>query len=137
MRYIVFFLKIRRPPRSTRTDTLFPYTTLFRSPVPVSELPVTIDDVRAAAERIDGVVERTPSSRSQTLSEMLGTDVVLKFENLQFIAAFKERGALNKLLTLTDAERANGVVAMSAGHHAQAVARHQPGRASARDSRGK
>src|SRR3546814_20022802 len=86
MRYIVFFLKIRRPPRSTRTDTLFPYTTLFRSPVPVSELPVTIDDVRAAAERIDGVVERTPSKRSQTLSEVLGTDVVLKFENLQFIA---------------------------------------------------
>src|SRR3546814_2177682 len=55
---------------------------------------------------------------------MLGTDVVLKFENLQFIAAFKERGALNKLLTLTDDERANGVVAMSAGNHAQAVARH-------------
>src|SRR3546814_19423937 len=57
---------------------------------------------------------------------MLGTDVVLKFENLQFIAAFKERGALNKLLTLTDDERANGVVAMSAGNHAQAVARHAP-----------
>ncbi|HEY9555421.1 MAG TPA: threonine ammonia-lyase [Acidimicrobiales bacterium] len=92
--------------------------------VTASDLPVTIDDVRAAAERIDGVVERTPSSRSQTLSEMLGTDVVLKFENLQFIAAFKERGALNKLLTLTDDERANGVVAMSAGNHAQAVARH-------------
>src|SRR3546814_8986738 len=124
MRYIVFFLKIRRPPRSTRTDTLFPYTTLFRSPVPVSELPVAIDDVRAAAERIDVVVERTPSKRSQTLSEVLGTDVVLKFENLQFIAAFKERGALNKLLTLTDEERACGVVAMPAGNHAQAVARH-------------
>src|SRR3546814_15079809 len=55
---------------------------------------------------------------------MLGTDVVLKFENLQFIAAFKERGALNKLLTLTDEERACGVVAMSAGNHAPAVARH-------------
>src|SRR3546814_13877451 len=55
---------------------------------------------------------------------MLGTDVVLKFENLQFIAAFKERGALNKLLTLTDDERANGVVAISAGNHAQAVVRH-------------
>ncbi|MEO7573335.1 MAG: threonine ammonia-lyase [Acidimicrobiales bacterium] len=85
---------------------------------------VTIDDVRAAAERIAGAVERTPSARSETLSEVLGTGVVLKFENLQFTAAFKERGALNKLLSLTDAERRCGVVAMSAGNHAQAVARH-------------
>jgi len=87
-------------------------------------LSVTLDDVRAAAARIDGAVERTPSARSQTLSAVLGTDVVVKFENLQFTAAFKERGALNKLLLLTDAERASGVVAMSAGNHAQAVARH-------------
>jgi threonine dehydratase len=85
---------------------------------------VTIDDVRAAAERIAGAVERTPSAHSQTLSEVLGTEVVVKFENLQFTAAFKERGALNKLLLLTDEERACGVVAMSAGNHAQAVARH-------------
>jgi len=85
---------------------------------------VTIDDVRAAAERIAGAVERTPSARSQTLSAVLGTDIVVKFENLQFTAAFKERGALNKLLTLTTEERACGVVAMSAGNHAQAVARH-------------
>ena len=87
-------------------------------------LPVTIDDVRAAADRIAGAVERTPSSRSHTLSEVLGTGIVVKFENLQFTAAFKERGALNKLLTLTDDERRCGVVAMSAGNHAQAVARH-------------
>ncbi|MDP1818407.1 MAG: threonine ammonia-lyase [Acidimicrobiales bacterium] len=85
---------------------------------------VSLDDVRAAAERIAGAVERTPSSRSHTLGELLGTDVVLKFENLQFTSSFKERGALNKLLTLSDAERACGVIAMSAGNHAQAVARH-------------
>ncbi|MGQ0832202.1 MAG: pyridoxal-phosphate dependent enzyme, partial [Microthrixaceae bacterium] len=90
-----------------------------------SSLPaVTLDDVHAAAERIAGAVERTPSARSQTLSAVLGRDVVVKFENLQFTAAFKERGALNKLLSLSDDERACGVVAMSAGNHAQAVARH-------------
>lgn len=89
-----------------------------------SAATVTLDDVRAAAERIAGAVERTPSARSRTLSAVLGTDVVVKFENLQFVAAFKERGALNKLLLLTDEERARGVVAMSAGNHAQAVARH-------------
>ena len=69
-------------------------------------------------------VERTPSARSHTLSEVLGTGIVVKFENLQFTAAFKERGALNKLLSLTEDERRCGVVAMSAGNHAQAVARH-------------
>lgn len=87
-------------------------------------IDVTLDDVRAAAERIAGAVERTPSARSYTLSEVLGTGIVLKFENLQFTAAFKERGALNKLLSLNDDERQCGVVAMSAGNHAQAVARH-------------
>ncbi len=91
----------------------------------MTSLPdVTLDDVQAAAARIAGHVERTPSARSQTLSELLGCGVVMKFENLQFTAAFKERGALNKLLSLSDAERACGVVAMSAGNHAQAVARH-------------
>ena len=91
---------------------------------PEAPTTVTIDDIRAAAERIAGAVERTPSARSQTLSEVLGADVTVKFENLQFTAAFKERGALNKLLSLTADERACGVVAMSAGNHAQAVARH-------------
>lgn len=85
---------------------------------------VTIDDVRAAAARIADHLEPTPSARSVVLSELLGADVVLKFENLQFTAAFKERGALNRLLQLTPAERRCGVVAMSAGNHAQAVARH-------------
>ena len=89
-----------------------------------ADVTVTLDDVRAAAERIAGAVERTPSTHSQTLSAVLGTDIVVKFENLQFTAAFKERGALNKLLSLSEADRACGVVAISAGNHAQAVARH-------------
>lgn len=87
-------------------------------------LPVTWDDVLAAEARIKGSVERTPSSHSRTLSAILGCDVVVKFENLQFTAAYKERGALNKLLQLTDAESTAGVIAMSAGNHGQAVAYH-------------
>jgi threonine dehydratase len=87
-------------------------------------LPVTYDDVVAAAGRIAGAVARTPSAYSRTLSQVLGCTVVVKFENLQFVASFKERGALNKLLQLDEGERAKGVVAMSAGNHAQAVAYH-------------
>ena len=88
------------------------------------DLPVTYDDVVAAAGRIAGAVARTPSAHSHTLSQVLGCTVVVKFENLQFVAAFKERGALNRLAQLSDGERAKGVVAMSAGNHAQAVAYH-------------
>jgi len=86
--------------------------------------PPTIDDIRAAAERIKGAVIRTPMLVSRTLSEIIGAEVWLKFENLQFTAAYKERGALNKLLQLSDEERARGVIAASAGNHAQAVAYH-------------
>jgi len=86
--------------------------------------PPTIDDIRAAVQRIDGNVVRTPMLVSRTLSEMIGAEVWLKFENLQFTAAYKERGALNKLLQLTPEERARGVIAASAGNHAQAVAYH-------------
>jgi threonine dehydratase len=86
--------------------------------------PPTIDDIRAAAQRIDGAVIRTPMLVSRTLSEHIGAEVWLKFENLQFTAAYKERGALNKLLQLTDEERSRGVIAASAGNHAQAVAYH-------------
>jgi threonine dehydratase len=86
--------------------------------------PPTIDDIRAAARRIDGAVIRTPMLVSRTLSEIIGAEVWLKFENLQFTAAYKERGALNKLLQLTPEERARGVIAASAGNHAQAVAYH-------------
>ncbi len=84
----------------------------------------TIDDIRAAAQRIDGAVIKTPMLMSRTFSEIIGAEVWLKFENLQFTAAYKERGALNKLLQLTEEERSRGVIAASAGNHAQAVAYH-------------
>jgi threonine dehydratase len=85
---------------------------------------VSLDDIRAAAQRIAGAVEHTPCVESRTLSRLTGARVFLKFENLQFTASFKERGALNKLLSLTADERRRGVIAMSAGNHAQAVAYH-------------
>ncbi|MFL6750988.1 MAG: threonine ammonia-lyase [Sphingomicrobium sp.] len=84
----------------------------------------TIDDIRTAADRIKGSVIRTPMMKSRTLSEIVDAEIWLKFENLQFTAAYKERGALNKLLQLTEEERGRGVVAASAGNHAQAVAYH-------------
>src|SRR5437773_2222773 len=87
-------------------------------------MPVTLDDIRAAAKRIAGAVESTPFVHSRTLSRLTGAEVFLKFENLQFTASFKERGALNKLLSLSPEERKRGVIAMSAGNHAQAVAYH-------------
>jgi threonine dehydratase len=87
-------------------------------------VPPTVDDIRAAAQRIEGSVIRTPMLVSKTLSEIIGAEVWLKFENLQFTAAYKERGALNKLLQLSPEERARGVIAASAGNHAQAVAYH-------------
>jgi threonine dehydratase len=86
--------------------------------------PPTIDDIRAAARRIEGAVIKTPMLRSRVLSDLVEAEVWLKFENLQFTAAYKERGALNKLLQLTDEERKRGVIAASAGNHAQAVAYH-------------
>ncbi len=87
-------------------------------------LPISLADVEAAALAISGSVIRTPCLRSQTLSDLTGADVWLKFENLQFTAAYKERGALNKLLSLTAEERARGVIAASAGNHAQGLAYH-------------
>ena len=87
-------------------------------------LPISFDDVQAAAKVVAGKVERTPMRFSRTLSEITGADVWIKFENLQFTAAFKERGALNKLMSLTDEEKTAGVIAMSAGNHAQGVAYH-------------
>jgi len=85
---------------------------------------VTLADIEAAAKAIEGQVERTPLRYSRTLSDITGAQVWIKFENLQFTASFKERGALNKLLSLSNSERAAGVVAMSAGNHAQGVAYH-------------
>jgi len=90
----------------------------------VPPAPVSLADIRAAAKRIAGAVEATPCVHSRTLSRLTGAEVFLKFENLQFTASFKERGALNKLLSLTAADRRRGVIAMSAGNHAQAVAYH-------------
>ncbi|MFL6857371.1 MAG: threonine ammonia-lyase [Allosphingosinicella sp.] len=90
----------------------------------VDGLPVTLADIRAAAGRIEGHVVRTPAMLSQTLSAVTGAEIWVKFENLQFTAAYKERGALNKLLLMEPARRARGVVAASAGNHAQAVAYH-------------
>ena len=91
---------------------------------PDSRAAVSLSDIRAAAARLAGAIERTPCLHSRTLSRLTGAEVFLKFENLQFTASFKERGALNKLLSLSAAERARGVIAMSAGNHAQAVAYH-------------
>ncbi len=90
----------------------------------MSTLPVTLADIRAAAAAIDGAVVRTPTRHSRTLSGIAGCEIWLKFENRQFTASFKERGALNFLLSLDDAARARGVAAMSAGNHAQGVAYH-------------
>jgi threonine dehydratase len=85
---------------------------------------LTIDDVRAAALRIAGHVLRTPTLPSAVLSRLTGAEVYLKLDNLQAVGSFKERGAANRLALLSAAERARGVVAMSAGNHAQGVARH-------------
>ncbi|MGI4949488.1 MAG: threonine ammonia-lyase [Janthinobacterium lividum] len=86
--------------------------------------PVTIDDVRAAHGRIRDSIVRTPTLISRTLSQLTGAQVYLKFENLQFTAAYKERGALNTLLQLSPEQRAKGVIAASAGNHAQGLAYH-------------
>ncbi len=85
---------------------------------------VTLADIEAARERIRDAIVPTPCLPSRTLSAMLGANVVLKFENHQFTASFKERGALNKLLLLSADERARGVIAASAGNHAQGLAYH-------------
>ncbi len=92
--------------------------------VPTTSAPVTLEHIRAAAARIAGMVVRTPTLHSITLSKMTGAKVWLKFENLQFTAAYKERGALNKLLLMPHAARAQGVIAASAGNHAQGLAYH-------------
>ena len=98
------------PPPMDGTDTL--------------DAKLDIEDVRAAAARIAGAVVRTPTLHSRTLSAMTGAEIWLKFENLQFTAAYKERGALNALLLLTDEQKARGVIAASAGNHAQGLSYH-------------
>ena len=87
-------------------------------------MTVTLDDIRAAAALIEGAVVRTPSVYSDALSQALGADIVLKLENLQATGSFKTRGALVKLQSISKAEARSGVIAMSAGNHAQGVAYH-------------
>jgi threonine dehydratase len=87
-------------------------------------MTLSLDDIKAAAGRLRGHVERTPCRPSRTLSRITGAEVWVKFENLQFTASYKERGALNRLLSLTDDERRRGVIAASAGNHAQGLAYH-------------
>ena len=83
---------------------------------------VTLEDIRAAAASLSGIVNRTPLIESKTLSQILGAGIWLKLENLQYTASFKERGAYIRLASLTETERQRGVIAMSAGNHAQGVA---------------
>jgi threonine dehydratase len=87
-------------------------------------LCITVEDVRAAQTRIADQLSNTPCLHSRTLTQLTGAQIYIKFENLQFTASFKERGALNRLLQLNDAERRKGVCTMSAGNHGQAVAYH-------------
>ena len=85
---------------------------------------LTLADVKAARERLNDAIYRTPCARSETLSRQTGQSIFLKLENLQMTGSFKERGALNKIATLTPEETQRGVVAASAGNHAQGVAHH-------------
>ena len=85
---------------------------------------IDLSTIQAARRRLQGQVLKTPFMLSRTLSDMLGAQIWLKFENLQFTASFKERGALNRMLALSAQERSKGVIAVSAGNHAQGVAYH-------------
>lgn len=97
---------------------------MARTAASIAELPVTIADVEAAAGRLEGAVVQTPTLLSRTLSERTGATVFVKLENLQFTGAYKERGALNRLLHLSEEQKERGVIAASAGNHAQALAYH-------------
>jgi threonine dehydratase len=100
------------------------------SPVsdPINKLAISLADVRAARERVRGAIYYSPCPHSQMLSALTGQQVYLKLENLQMTGSFKERGALNRIATLTPEQAARGVVAASAGNHAQGVAYHATAR---------
>ncbi|TMJ42051.1 MAG: threonine ammonia-lyase [Alphaproteobacteria bacterium] len=87
-------------------------------------MSVTFEDIEKARTTLKGNVVRTPLIRAAKLSDITGADIFVKFENLQVTSSFKDRGAYNKMSSLTSAEKARGVIAMSAGNHAQAVAYH-------------
>ena len=80
---------------------------------------IDLSHIRAAREQLRGQIQSTPFSKSRTLSDILGAEIWLKFENLQFTASFKERGAYTRMMQLNPVERARGVIAVSAGNHAQ------------------
>ncbi len=119
-----FFLEEKTvlPPRSG--ERLMDFARMATAAQTTNPLPVGIADVRAAHARIRDSIVRTPTLVSKTLSNLVGATVYLKFENLQFTAAYKERGALNTLLLLSDEAKARGVIAASAGNHAQGLAYH-------------
>ena len=101
----------------------------MHQPAPIKESAATpadlqLSDVQEAARRIEGAVVKTPMMHSITLSEITGAEIWLKFENLQFTAAYKERGALNALLHLTEEQKRRGVIAASAGNHSQGLSYH-------------
>src|SRR5215216_5773547 len=115
---------IRLPPNEAPEMPKAPKNAPPDQHAPEAGLAVTSDDVRAAAAAISSSVIVTECDQSRTLSEICGCNLWLKFENLQFTSTFKERGALNRLLALSPDERSRGVIAMSAGNHAQGVAYH-------------
>src|SRR5258707_9478654 len=94
------------------------------APTAIRGQMVTLSQIQAALVRVPQSIHISPCTRSETFSELTGNSIYLKLENRQRTGAYKERGALNKLLSLTPEERAKGVIAASAGNHAQAVAYH-------------
>src|ERR1700749_5002696 len=89
-----------------------------------AEVKVSLKDIVAAREQMRGSIYETPCARSETLSNLTGLEIYLKLENLQMTGSFKERGALNKIASLTPEQSSRGVIAASAGNHAQGVAHH-------------
>lgn len=87
-------------------------------------MTISLSDIQQAARRIESATINTRFEKSHTISDLAGTEIFLKFENLQFTSSFKDRGALNKLLQLSEQDKASGVIAMSAGNHAKSVAYH-------------
>lgn len=110
----------------TQTEPATAQTTTLDSSAPgsptLATLPVTINDIRAARERVMPHLHRTPSLNSATLSERTGTDIAIKCETFQRTGSFKARGALNALLQLNDEQKARGVITLSAGNHGQGLA---------------
>ena len=96
----------------------------FFAAIEVNDMTLDLAAIQAAAGRLQGQIERTPCRHSKTLSKITGAEVWVKFENLQFTAAYKERGALNKLMLLSETEKQRGVIAAIAGNHAQGLAYH-------------